>query len=359
MIVDNSSRRKLGAGLGLSPRVVGAEIPQMALWIAAGIKTPAVILIFDLHDDRVGPQPRSPAQGFSGTQEHSCSAGMARAAGRRHRGEDNGYRWRSQPGRILKPERGAVIGDQRGDEISRAGRAPRPRGGAVRRPAANALRAPAPRSAAPAYPSNARPAPRGRFGKRANAPSSKKPAEISLCRLQRYETAHSAQVITHVPGPRPATSSVDLREFPDRRANFRHRARSVRSRPRPGRSRPPCRRHALSVDRRRRGVGQRVRVHIRGAWGRRYPRLRRWAVGHIAVGWNAAHAVERRGRGVPRGVGRIHGRIHRWSSPNAASAPVCREDLNETRDRQSEERRLAKRANTERANTDLGTGGVF
>jgi hypothetical protein len=135
MIVDNSSRRKLGAGLGLSPRVVGAEIPQMALWIAAGIKTPAVILIFDLHDDRVGPQPRSPAQGFSGTQEHSCSAGMARAAGRRHRGEDNGYRWRSQPGRILKPERGAVIGDQRGDEISRAGRAPRPRGGAVRRPA--------------------------------------------------------------------------------------------------------------------------------------------------------------------------------------------------------------------------------
>ena len=135
MIVDNSSRRKLGAGLGLSPRVVGAEIPQMALWIAAGIKTPAVILIFDLHDDRVGPQPRSPAQGFSGTQEHSCSAGMARAAGRRHRGEDNGYRWRSQPGRILKPERGAVIGDQRGDEISLAGRAPRPRGGAVRRPA--------------------------------------------------------------------------------------------------------------------------------------------------------------------------------------------------------------------------------
>jgi hypothetical protein len=163
MIVDNSSRGKLGAGLGLSPRVVGAEIPQMALWIAAGIKTPAVILIFDLHDDRVGPQPRSPAQGFSGTQEHSCSAGMARAAGRRHRGEDNGYRWRSQPGRILKPERGAVIGDQRGDEISRAGRAPRPRGGAVRRPAlkgpANALRAPAPCSAAPAYPSNARPAP--------------------------------------------------------------------------------------------------------------------------------------------------------------------------------------------------------
>ena len=79
------------------------------------------------------------------------------------------------------------------------------------------------------------------------------------------------------------------------------------------------------------------------------------AVGHIAVGWNAAHAVERRGRGVPRGVGRIHGRIHRWSSPNAASAPVCREDLNETRDRQSEERPLAKRANTERANTDLGT----
>ena len=76
------------------------------------------------------------------------------------------------------------------------------------------------------------------------------------------------------------------------------------------------------------------------------------AVGHIAVGWNAAHAVERRGRGVPRGVGRIHGRIHRWSSPNAASAPVCREDLNETRDRQSEERRLAKRANTERANTE-------
>jgi hypothetical protein len=152
MIVDNSSRGKLGAGLGLSPRVVGAEIPQMALWIAAGIKTPAVILIFDLHDDRVGPQPRSPAQGFSGTQEHSCSTGMARAAGRRHRGEDNGYRWRSQPGRILKPERGAVIGDQRGDEISRAGRAPRPRGGAVRRPAANALRSPAPRSAAPAYP---------------------------------------------------------------------------------------------------------------------------------------------------------------------------------------------------------------
>ena len=42
---------RLGAGLGLSPRVVGAEIPQMALWIAAGIKTPAVILIFDLHDD--------------------------------------------------------------------------------------------------------------------------------------------------------------------------------------------------------------------------------------------------------------------------------------------------------------------
>jgi hypothetical protein len=51
MIIDNSSRGKLGAGLGLSPRVVGAEIPQMAIWIAAGIKTPAVILIFDLHDD--------------------------------------------------------------------------------------------------------------------------------------------------------------------------------------------------------------------------------------------------------------------------------------------------------------------
>jgi hypothetical protein len=68
-------------------------------------------------------------------------------------------RWRSQPGRILKPERGAVIGDQRGDEISPAGRAPRPRGGAVRQSpadgAASALRAPAPRSAAPAYPSNA------------------------------------------------------------------------------------------------------------------------------------------------------------------------------------------------------------
>ena len=93
---------------------------------------------------------------------------------------------------------------------------------------------------------------------------------------------------SRTPDPRPATSSVDLREFPDRRANFCHRARSVRSRPRPGRSRPPgrrdpgsppCRRHALSVDRRRRGVGQRIRVHIRGARGRRYPRLRRWPWG--------------------------------------------------------------------------------
>jgi hypothetical protein len=156
MIVDNSSRRKLGAGLGLSPRVVGAEIPQMALWIAAGIKTPAVILIFDLHDDRVGPQPRSPAQGFSGTQEHSCSTGMARAAGRRHRGEDIGYRWRSQPGRILKPERGAVIGDQRGTKFrapaARRGRVVALFGGQRSKGPANALRAPAPRSAAPAYP---------------------------------------------------------------------------------------------------------------------------------------------------------------------------------------------------------------
>ena len=163
MIVDNSSRRKLGAGLGLSSRVVGAEIPQMALWIAAGIKTPAVILIFDLHDDRVGPQPRSPAQGFSGTQEHSCSTGMAWAAGRRHRGEDNGYRWRSQPGRILKPERGAVIGDQRGTKFrapaARRGRVVALFGGQRSKGPANALRAPAPRSAAPAYPSNARPAP--------------------------------------------------------------------------------------------------------------------------------------------------------------------------------------------------------
>jgi hypothetical protein len=211
MIVDNSSRGKLGAGLGLSPRVVGAEIPQMALWIAAGIKTPAVILIFDLHDDRVGPQPRSPAQGFSGTQEHSCSAGMARAAGRRHRGEDNGYRWRSQPGRILKPERGAVIGDQRGDEISRAGRAPRPRGGAVRRPAPKGARrtrcAHQRRAARLLHIRRTLGQPRGRFGKRANAPSSKKPAEISLCRLQRYETAHSAQVITHV--PRTPTSHLE------------------------------------------------------------------------------------------------------------------------------------------------------
>src|SRR4029077_495914 len=51
MIVDDSSRGKLRSGLGLSPRVVSPEAPQMALGIATGIKTTAVVLIFDFHDD--------------------------------------------------------------------------------------------------------------------------------------------------------------------------------------------------------------------------------------------------------------------------------------------------------------------